>query len=618
MKRSPANHPTRRFDPIGQPFRVLNIDPSATAAQVTAAHALAIQRREDSQEALIDARNAILDVDLRLSCELAYPIDSAAHQIETFYAALSSDKPTSELLQIAHHLGPLSQANFLACLGSRRPVESPELIALIEAQAAVDANEVYDILRAVRRRAGLATPSLVSVSQELQGLFIVQGEAALSGYDTAQQAAEALSGCATTILADGERYRIEALSDLLSAYRRSTTAERSKADADIRNASENLQRHPDGSSAIEKLTGELAAWGQLCRPLIAFNAYGGHHDQDIEDAVDHLRVLLADLSARRHLETFRIVVELARALFGSAPDRVGAMDKTALLFQKLSCEAEIAALDELIEQAPGDSSLVKILERDGFGNKSGQAALGLWQTFCRAVDTTKASDYADQPWILIRDLAAKLSESPDNLAAASSVLSGAIQHAEDEAADPEIQETFRADLRDIQARRPGIASGKRPAWGRFGKHALLAGAALFGSVGMFMLYRHFEPVVLRELSPSPNQLAAQTSTSPDAEVIPPVGRGQRLALSSVRYCRFQEERLRIVKRHVNGSDDVRAYNMLASDYNSRCSDFFYQDKDQKDISDEMDIKRPMLEADAMRILATWPWHAANKNIPPSN
>jgi hypothetical protein len=76
--------------------------------------------------------------------------------------------------------------------------------------------------------------------------------------------------------------------------------------------------------------------------------------------------------------------------------------------------------------------------------------------------------------------------------------------------------------------------------------------------------------------------------------------------------------LRIVKRHVNGSDDVRAYNMLASDYNSRCSDFFYQDKDQKDISDEMDIKRPMLEADAMRILATWPWHAANKNIPPSN
>jgi hypothetical protein len=617
MERSPANHPTQRFDPIGQPFRVLNINPSATAAQVAAAYAFAVQQREGSQEALIDARNAILDIDLRLSCELAYPIDGAADQIEPFYAALSSDMLAPELLQITHHLGPLSQANFLASLGSRRPIESSQLIALIEAQAAVDANEVYDILRGVRHRAGLAPPSLVNVSQELQRLFIVQGEAALSGFDTAQQAAAALSECTKTVLADGERYRIEALSDLLNAYRRSTAPERSKAGADIRDACENVQRHADDSSAIEKLTGALAVWGLLCQPLIAFNAYADQHDPDVEDAIDHLQVLLADLSARRHLDTFRIVVETARTLFGSTPDHVGPFDQTALLFQKLSCEAEIAALDELIEQALADSSLIKILERDGFGDKSSQPALGLWQTFCRAINTTKTSEYADQPWILIRDLASKLGESPDNLAAASSVLSGAIQHAEDQAADPEIQETFRADLRDAQARHPGIASGKRLAWGRFGKRALLAGAALIGSVCVFMLYRHFEPIVLRELSRAPNLSTVQTSTPADAEVIPPVGRGQRLALSSVRYCRFQEERLRIVKRHVNGSEDVRAYNMLASDYNSRCSDFFYQDKDQKDVSDEMEVKRHLLEADAMRILATWPWHTADKNIPPS-
>ena len=63
---------------------------------------------------------------------------------------------------------------------------------------------------------------------------------------------------------------------------------------------------------------------------------------------------------------------------------------------------------------------------------------------------------------------------------------------------------------------------------------------------------------------------------------------------------------------------MRAYDVLANDYNSRCSDFYYLDKDLEIVMDELNAKKKILEADAMRILATWPWHAAVSNaaVPP--
>jgi hypothetical protein len=615
MERSSStNHPAPLFDPLGQPFRLLKIDPSSTAEQIAEAYALALQQDQASPQILANARNAIQELDRRLSYELAYPIDSAVDQIEPFYAALSSDKSAQELFQLTERLAPLSCANFFACLGGRRPIDSVELLALLEAQASVDANEIYDILRSLRNRAGFPRPSLASVSQGLLELFAAQGEAVLSAYDSPQRAAQALSECAKVTLASSERYRIEALSSLVNSYRRSTDAVRSKANAAVGDACAGLQQQPDDALAIGKLTDALAAWALLCQPLMALDAHQGHHDLDVEVAIDHVRALLADLSAHHYFETSRIVIDLARAAFGSAPASIRQFEQAALLLQKLSCEAEIKTLHESIEQAISDPGMVKALESDGFGVKSSQPVLDLWQPFCRAIDATKASEYADRPWMLIRNLASKLGDRSENFAATSMLLSGAIQYAENDAADPAIIETFRTDLRDLQDRYPGVTSGKRGALGRFGKRALLAGSTLIGVFCAFFLYRHFEPAILTAISPTPTQPTVQASKTPDPEVIPPAGKGQRLALSSVRYCRFQEERLRIVKQHVNGPDDVRAYNMLASDYNARCSDFFFQDQDQKTVLDEIAAKRNLLEADAMRILATWPWHAVDGTI----
>ena len=105
---------------------------------------------------------------------------------------------------------------------------------------------------------------------------------------------------------------------------------------------------------------------------------------------------------------------------------------------------------------------------------------------------------------------------------------------------------------------------------------------------------------------------------PEPEIVPPVGKGERFKLDFVRYCHFQEERLRVIKQDVQGTEDIQAFNMLANDYNSRCSNFYYLDEDLKTVTEEVKAKKQILEADALRILSTWPWHTpAPGNAMPS-
>jgi hypothetical protein len=92
--------------------------------------------------------------------------------------------------------------------------------------------------------------------------------------------------------------------------------------------------------------------------------------------------------------------------------------------------------------------------------------------------------------------------------------------------------------------------------------------------------------------------------------MPSIGTGQHLVLEGVRYCHFQEERLRNIKQQILGPEDTRAYNLLIIDYNSRCSDIFYKDDDLERVLAEMNVKKSLLEADAKRIMSTWPGHVA--------
>lgn len=91
------------------------------------------------------------------------------------------------------------------------------------------------------------------------------------------------------------------------------------------------------------------------------------------------------------------------------------------------------------------------------------------------------------------------------------------------------------------------------------------------------------------------------------EIAPPQGREIDLTRANLRYCHFQKERLLLIKRQVSRLEDVDAFNTLANDYSSRCTDFLYQEEDMKVVRAQALKRAGQFQADARRIVANWPW-----------
>ena len=88
------------------------------------------------------------------------------------------------------------------------------------------------------------------------------------------------------------------------------------------------------------------------------------------------------------------------------------------------------------------------------------------------------------------------------------------------------------------------------------KKAMLAAAALLIMLGFWCLLT-FDPGAALSVASAPNPPEPKT---PEPELLPPVGKGQRFPREQVRYCHFQEERLRVIKQQVRGPEDIRAFN----------------------------------------------------------
>jgi len=182
------------------------------------------------------------------------------------------------------------------------------------------------------------------------------------------------------------------------------------------------------------------------------------------------------------------------------------------------------------------------------------------------------------------------------------------RHAKYTSANPAVLVSPRDSLDHIEAH-PTTERKKNRAFRTTVKWLAIVCAVLFGGAVSVAVYQFY--------SPRPSASAAAESSAPalGPEMLPPVGKGQHLTQDYVRYCRFQEERLRIIKGKVQGADDTGAFNALANDYNSRCANFFYLDDDLKIVNEELVAKQAILEDSALRIIATWPWRASSQRPP---
>ena len=236
----------------------------------------------------------------------------------------------------------------------------------------------------------------------------------------------------------------------------------------------------------------------------------------------------------------------------------------------------------------------------------------------------------------MHDFAKHLSNKPEAAAAVTSLISGLVEYGTRVSAAANILKALRDNLSfmksfmgvepspeapaaHISTRKPLFSkflrrSGLRSLFKATSKRKHLVGLAGLMIIALAALgaayYVGFDEV--RSFWSRAFVAAQPDTTQLGTETQPPVGTGQHLALDGVRYCHFQQERLRIIKQDVRGSEDARAYNLLIVDYNSRCSDYFYQDNDLKLVLAEVNAKKDLLEADAKRIVSTWPGHTAEE------
>jgi len=605
------------FNLLTNPFYLLAVDPAATNQQVDDAVRNCALGSEQAR-----AQIAILDPSQRLSLELSYPIDSQPKQIEALYKALSRHAPADEVLQLSTELGPLSRANLIAHLAADRPASAAVLSALVDAHASIEIPAVFAILRSLRAAAGWIAPSLVNVNDGVQALLALHTQAAIASYASPENAAEKMSACINQILADTGQYHLEALARLVAAYRARMKPRLETDVPRIEKACEALRQAPDDVESLDALAAAMRDWAAIYRPLILFHRDQDAGDEAIAECTDRVRDVIGDLVEGHDYDTALSVAGSARDAFAVLPETAAEFDKAIPIIEQWSRDAIWDRLHLCIDAIAGDpTSLDSVLET-GFGSESIGVAQELWESFLET--TGLATSDADEPWLMICDLAAHLADHSHRSAVATAVLSGLIAHAEQVSVSPTVLEGLEQGLQSIKRSAPPaqppppsppqeieqirpsqfareLPSDRRsrPAYSNF------AAMAMVGALGTAAAL-YYGGDRLRSLVQQP--AATSSRAMSDAETIPAVGTGQHLDLSGVRYCHYQEERLKIMKPDVKSPEDARAFNLLVVDYNSRCSDIFFKDADLAVVKAEIAANQERLAADAKTIISTWPGH----------
>ena len=356
-----------------------------------------------------------------------------------------------------------------------------------------------------------------------------------------------------------------------------------------------------------------------------------------------VRALIAHLTINHHYDVALRVVNLTCEAFSIMPAIVDQLHEDECVIERLSLNEKMKPLHDLIDGLDSDlRPLNDALGKNGFGQSANQPAKGLWEVFLQTVKVTDLRKEADRPWMVMRDLALRLSHRAEFASGASALFVGLIQYGEEAFVTSEVLDRLRDDLRSIKRKNQMEATDRNTGINRSPR--LLAGASelilkqpseqqrkqifsasfhvtLSNKRRVWLLVLALSGMLCAllpllgtiKLSPLWSNTALSLPTEKDPivfgqEIMPPARKGEHFSQGNVRYCRFQEERLRMIKEEVHGPEDVRAFNLLANDYNSRCSDFFYQESDLAVVTAEVNANRVLLEADAKRIASTWPGH----------
>ena len=566
--------------------------------------------------ALNTAADALLDPIRRLPYELAYPLGCPFSELHEWHRLASADVRSDILLNHAAQLPPLSQASFFDYISTRRAPDASLLCAMIDALGRIEPTSVYDQLKNARRLAGYPPPSLAQVSEQLVTQLDLYCERAISAYRLIDEGIEPICESIRQILAKGGLHQIHVLERLLEIYRTATLDEQELRLANIEIVCDEIERSADQRELIDALVVALDRWTALSRPILLHESYRGALGETLQTPLQRLRLLIIDLALNAQYERAIEIAALCKEKLSLISTSAQLLDEAAIPAEhayRMRRGRQLATLKSLIGGFRQDpAALIEAIKQNGFGPNGIGAAKQIWQALVGAVDVTKEA--AVGPWPEIQAFAKWLHGRPGGAMAARSMLEGCLAHGPQIAMPQQSMVAFREDLHSF---------GKPVARTRVTPKKLASQPLLYGGGLTILLciaapiwFRSAQPTkaVTTTLSGSVSQATAPATAVPiEEETAPAVGTQQRLPLSGLRYCRFQEERIQLIKSKIQTAEDMRAFNMLAVDYNSRCSDFLYRDSDSLIVQAELVKNRQRLVEEADQIVSSWHSRAAQSS-----
>ena len=649
------------FNILKNPFVLLGLPPTAKPTAIKEAYEDAIEDGVDDVDVLMRAQQTLLTPRLRIEAEVGGFLDVHPSLAAEIVSNIRSGIPIEEVGERLEKLHSLPRSNVIAHYGSARPLDLDGLCALIEAQTAVAPGAVCDAINDVRQEIALGRVDREAVGEALSKLLDRQTKAVMETLGFGDEAVALFDEFVSEIVAGADSPTIFRLDVYVGMFRQTTASELSKRNEAVAAACEDIKRNPKSDSTYRKLERTLRYSIALVLPVQTYEAHRQREDTATREMYGKVRELALHLSNEmKQFEAAAKVVAIASEVFSHLPRTADQMaEDAAQLVELRNGQLANELLTPLIEACEEANKSHRVVEsevlRAGFGNGSTGSMNGIFGKFIAAVGSTAKLPFSDAPWRIVRDVAISLNNDSASPGAAEKLLEGILAFAESNPPTAEMIGVLREDLRivrknqvendltkNLQAQKwketerlaerlltletdeenlkvartlRDTASAKRKA----GVRVRWFWGILIGGLVVYALANGDKPrpqtTQYRPPPPSTNTTAWPPATTTPApprsdsfdtgETLPAAGTGLALTRSNIRYCTFQRVRLEAARPSIQAGAQGQRFSTAINDFNSRCSDYRYQQSDKDAVDAEVAAKRFSLESEGRSLAASW-------------
>jgi hypothetical protein len=634
----------QRFDLKDSPFYLLDVSPRSDRGSLAAAVDKALDSGELDETTVNRAQQLLMATKPRLAAEVAWLLGVAPARIRLLVE--SADVPSGALAE----LPPLAGTNLAAHKCSADAPAWADLEFLVKEQEALDATEVAASVNAERRVSGFGQVDLRLVEESLTVLRGRHLEAAAYALATMPSGG---NGCVKLIAQHRQAgQRVSAfIDDLVERFDVHANPKLQKLQDGLFTLLGSISDHGSISEAEhEAIRNGLSHWQDLAGPNQLIAAGRSMVDPRTKAVFERIRATVLYLNNEKNepAQAFSLV-NTVTDFFAHVPevgDRLTAdLAKLTELVEERKFESVFRPLTSILESAAKNHADLSSSTLRGQFRSGGTGLAGtLYRAFDCATLGCAGTAYADRPFVAVRSLAIDLnndSSSPE----AALLLVRALQSHDAAAGAPEVLERLAQDERTLQrlslqkelnaaaqkkalSRILSIISSLEPITDDPDERKTLADLrgqvrkqrrskyiqwGVYGGIALLIFIGKLfdQPSSPARPQPSagiPSQNTSDLSAATVLELLPPVSTGRVLSRAELRYCKFEIERLKAVRKIVGeqpADGIVDRYNASLTDWNSRCSNNKFTDDDGPPIDAEIAAGRDRIESDGRQRIAQW-------------